>query len=301
MTAAQDAHFIAMTGRFPAVARTPLPIAGLELLVGRDLEGSVAELAITYPTGELVADDDQADILDAAHRHALHLAQRTREATAARSALNGHHSVPPSNSANGALLSPTPHAIETASGLYVDVSAPDPCTVTLQDIGHGLALTCRYGGQLDRFYSVAEHAVLVHDLLVHQGASEELRLAGLFHDAAEAYLGDVVAPLKYALRRGAGTSVYDEFSAKMDKAICDRYDVSLEQLDSGPVRAADTWALRIEARSLTRSGGRHWRWNGSLPNGGELPSDVIWPAGLDWASARDLWHETVSLYRCEAA
>lgn len=203
----------------------------------------------------------------------------------------------PSNSANGAMLSPDATKIETASGLFVDVASPDPATLRLYDIAQGMALTCRYGGQIRCFYSVAEHALLVHDLLEHQGASRELRIAGLFHDAAEAYLGDVVAPLKYALRQHVmstgevvrgGDSLYDVLSDRMDEAIAERYGVDQDALNSPELRTADMWALRIEARSLTHSGGAHWRWPGELPDDGELPSRVFWLCG----EAPDVMSET---------
>lgn len=197
----------------------------------------------------------------------------------------------PSNSANGAMLSVVPSSIETASGLFVDLADPDPATIRLADIAQAMALTCRYGGHINRFYSVAEHAVLVHDLLAYQDSGHELRLAGLFHDAAEAYLGDVVAPLKYALRvmDGRPVSVYDRLSDQMDAAIATRYGVDEGALNSRALRVADMWALRIEARELTHTGGEHWRWPGELPLAGEKPAHVEWFGGRSWEGARDAW------------
>lgn len=82
---------------------------------------------------------------------------------------------------------------------------PRPEDVTLADIAHGLAHVCRYGGQCDRFYSVAQHCVLVsiavECMARASGESEETcrawALEALLHDASEAYIGDVVRPLKY--------------------------------------------------------------------------------------------------------
>lgn len=63
--------------------------------------------------------------------------------------------------------------------------------VAIEDIAHGLAYQCRFNGQTREFYSVAQHSVMVMNLV-----PEEHRLAALLHDAAEAYLGDMVKPLK---------------------------------------------------------------------------------------------------------
>ncbi len=109
-----------------------------------------------------------------------------------------HHN---SNAANGAMLVARATVIETTSGRLIDLMAPDAAAIDPHDIAHALAMTCRYGGQIKRFYSVAEHVLLVRDLMAHQGATGDLLRAALLHDAAEAYLGDVVAPLKYALRQ----------------------------------------------------------------------------------------------------
>lgn len=69
---------------------------------------------------------------------------------------------------------------------------PRPSEVRVRDVAHGLAMTCRYGGHTKRFYSVAEHCVHVA-----RHVPDELKLEALFHDAAEAYIGDMVRPLKH--------------------------------------------------------------------------------------------------------
>lgn len=63
--------------------------------------------------------------------------------------------------------------------------------IEIESIAHSLSMTCRYNGHCLKFYSVAEHCVL----LSHTVDPEYARWA-LMHDAGEAYVGDMVRPLK---------------------------------------------------------------------------------------------------------
>lgn len=87
-------------------------------------------------------------------------------------------------------------SIITASGATVDLLEFTPEMVNLDDVAQSLSLTCRYNGHLPAFYSVAEHSVRVSQWLYAAGYDEEIQLTGLLHDAAEAYVGDMVRPLK---------------------------------------------------------------------------------------------------------
>lgn len=86
--------------------------------------------------------------------------------------------------------------VETDSGERLDLLDPDPAAISLADLAAGLARTCRFGGQCGAFYSVASHSIHVSNEV---GEDPRLQAVALFHDAAEAYVGDVPRPLKRSL------------------------------------------------------------------------------------------------------
>ena len=82
--------------------------------------------------------------------------------------------------------------ITTQSGRAFYPFDPKPADVDLGDIAHALAQKCRWNGHTNRFYSVAQHSVLVARYTIAPAD----RLWGLLHDAGEAYLPDVPSPIK---------------------------------------------------------------------------------------------------------
>lgn len=62
------------------------------------------------------------------------------------------------------------------------------------DIAHALSMLCRYGGHVRRFYSVAEHCVLMSHAVAPEHA-----LWALLHDATEAYMVDLPRPINRIL------------------------------------------------------------------------------------------------------
>ncbi len=86
-------------------------------------------------------------------------------------------------------------AISTFEGHKFDIFDPDTWVFDLEDIAQSLSNICRFGGHVE-FYSVAEHCVRVADWLKHEGYDTKTQLMGLMHDAVEAYIGDIVRPIK---------------------------------------------------------------------------------------------------------
>jgi 5'-deoxynucleotidase YfbR-like HD superfamily hydrolase len=93
------------------------------------------------------------------------------------------------------------------SGRRLDLLDPTPMDVEIEDIAHGLAFVARWNGQTsgDWPYSVAEHSLMVVDILARLGpATAAERLTALLHDAPEYVIGDMISPVKAAVGPGYG-------------------------------------------------------------------------------------------------
>ncbi|MGA0610089.1 HD family hydrolase [Caldimonas sp. KR1-144] len=84
--------------------------------------------------------------------------------------------------------------MQTSSGKAYFPADPRAEDIDIFDIAHALSNLCRYGGHCSTFYSVAEHSVLVSQVV-----PPELAMQALLHDATEAYLVDLPRPIKHML------------------------------------------------------------------------------------------------------
>ena len=82
-------------------------------------------------------------------------------------------------------------SIRTYTGESFDIVNPNPETINIEDIAHGLAYTPRFSGHLEGFYTVAQHCVLALELV-----PDSLKFTMLMHDASESYLPDMPKPFK---------------------------------------------------------------------------------------------------------
>jgi len=93
---------------------------------------------------------------------------------------------------------PTGEKIDLNTGLR-------PTQVHIEDIAHALSLICRYGGHCREYYSVAQHSCILSNSLqsmeeYDQDTRRRLAAIALFHDASEAYIGDIIKDVKYSNR-----------------------------------------------------------------------------------------------------
>lgn len=182
--------------------------------------------------------------------------------------------------------------IQTYTGRAFDFDAAmrgQAQPIVLEDIAWPLARTCRFTGHVRTHVSVAEHSVIVMHLAARR--PEIARLSGkdkanalrraLFHDAHEAYTGDVSRPLKILARR-RGLTLLDELEGTVQRQIEDRFGIDAGDIHVGyAIKHADNEALSAEKAHVLGRGprDREWQW---LP---PTPGLAFAPGGLSPSGA----------------
>ena len=133
--------------------------------------------------------------------------------------------------------------ITTRSGRRVDLTNPRPDDICIYDIAWALSHICRWTGHVASFYSVAEHSVLVSERVPVAYAR-----AALMHDAAEAYIGDVSAPLKSVLPE------YRRLEAQFSAVIAEKFNI--QDVDHRVIHDEDKAIAESEFHHLHRGGAR---------------------------------------------
>jgi hypothetical protein len=124
--------------------------------------------------------------------------------------------------------------IQTYTGKKLQFQTPQLDQIELLDIAHSLSLICRFSGQIKTFYSVAQHCVLGAAKAEKEYKDKELAKWFLLHDAAEAYMGDMSAPVKRLLRiEDENTkekfSLFDAYEERVASVIYRRFGLDLAE------------------------------------------------------------------------
>lgn len=146
---------------------------------------------------------------------------------------------------------------------------PEIGDIRIYEIAWALSHICRYNGHLFKHYSVAQHSLEVLECVmgipwrqrfyVEQPAGGDrcaLALAALLHDAPEAYLGDVIRPLK----RGGGVSdAWLEAEKKWSRLVERAFGLPEGLIDDPAIKKADDRVLLAERRDLLEQPPANWR------------------------------------------
>lgn len=127
------------------------------------------------------------------------------------------------------------HSVEGRE-IYLDDLRPGD--ITLRVIASGLSHACRFAGQLDEFYSVAQHACLVA-LLVPEG----LRLPALHHDDSEAVMADLSRRLKHHPEMNYYRTLEDQVQHACNRAMG---IVAISDANTKIIKTADDLAAVFE-------------------------------------------------------
>lgn len=132
---------------------------------------------------------------------------------------------------------------------------PSPKDVSIEDIAWHLSMKCRYTGASTKFYSVAQHSVLV-SLCVPR----HLELAALLHDAAEAYLPDIARPIKDRFYVCFNEHVYrfDELEERIVDVIFNKFGVDVWMYEHPEIEKADVRIGMTEKRDLMVKAPASW-------------------------------------------
>jgi uncharacterized protein len=141
--------------------------------------------------------------------------------------------------------------LQTVSGRWVNPFDPDPEQLDIGDIARALANQCRFGGHCRVFYSVAQHSVIVSELVEERGGDVEDVFAALMHDASEAYLGDMPHPLKHRSPLGAA---FKEAEDHLEQALAQHFHI---KPGVTAIKQADRALLATERRAFSDEA---WHW-----------------------------------------
>ena len=151
--------------------------------------------------------------------------------------------------------------IITISGKEVNVLNPTADMISFNDIAHSLSITARYNGHTHEMYTVAQHSVYVSEHV-----PREYALWGLLHDAAEAYTGDMITPLKRHIPK------FKEIENRFTAAIAERFGLDGRETPD-QVNLTDKAIYYNEAKALT---------NHPLSN--DMPRLIPGPQIKPWSS-----------------
>lgn len=145
----------------------------------------------------------------------------------------------------------------SSQGHVLDLTAPYTTAprVSVREIAHSLAQINRFTGHAVRPVSVAEHSLLVCDIVeqqLHLGAHAQL--AALLHDAHECITQDLATPLKRELGRP-----WAAMETEWARAFISAFGLGAAWAAHGEaLHQADLIALATERRDLMHPGGPPW-------------------------------------------
>jgi len=158
---------------------------------------------------------------------------------------------------------------EMVNGDLFDPLDPDPDKIEVEVIATVLGNSCRFGGHVPRFYSTAQHSILVAFLAPRDLPAQRY---ALFHDADETLgLPDMLTMVKKAF--GNFVRAQAQIASAVEKRL------KLDPADHKRIKPADRQALNLEKLQLRKIGSNSfWQsWTGGLHTPEGITIDPLYP------------------------
>lgn len=144
------------------------------------------------------------------------------------------------------------NCIRLTSGPWFYYDNPEQSDFKITDIARGLSNTCRFGGQLIDFYSVAEHSVRAVLVAYSDYRDENIQRACLLHDASEFTCCDIPRPLKLMLKE------YYPIQHRVQAAVMARYGIDYNKDVEAVVKEIDNVLLKNERDFFFKYDDKPW-------------------------------------------
>ena len=157
----------------------------------------------------------------------------------------------------------------TRTGAHFDLQHVAPLSISTLDIAHALANINRFTGHAMRPYSVAEHSLLVVEIMERDFGIRQPGplLAGLLHDAHEAYTGDLSTPMKDMID-AASNGAWRREEQRIADAVLQRFNIlHTSHAHAQAIKRADLMALATERRDLLPTTPEPWAYLHDDPAG----------------------------------
>lgn len=151
----------------------------------------------------------------------------------------------------------------TNNGHVIDIRYINNERIDLRDIAKSLSLTYRYNGMTSRPISVAEHSLVVADIMEREMGitSPVVVLAALMHDAHEYITGDLSSPMKACIG-----PAWQAEETRIQKHVLRRFGLwSAFMTHHAQIHHADMYALSTERVQLMPEHDKEWPCVSSHP------------------------------------
>lgn len=141
-----------------------------------------------------------------------------------------------------------PGTFRTLTGKKFNLFEPTPDMIDIRDIASGLANKGHFSGLTPHYFSIAEHSIMVCDEFSfwNNEQPDSVKLLALLHDASEAYIGDMIKPLKVHMPE------FVKIENRIMQAIAERFGLDLAKMPV--VKPSDLLVQEWEYNAFYRGG-----------------------------------------------